>query len=114
MNTVPMPLAFVVQRYGPEVNGGAELLCRQVAERLKRSLPIEVLTTCALDHGTWRNEYPAGETTIHGIPVRRFPVEYPRRQSLFRFLSLLTPHLRPGCLRKPLPQVLLQRTWMWV
>jgi glycosyltransferase involved in cell wall biosynthesis len=114
MNTVPKPLAFVVQRYGPEVNGGAELLCRQVAERLKKSLPVEVLTTCALDHVTWRNEYPAGETTIHGIPVRRFPVDYQRRQSLFRLLSLLTAHLRPRGLRKVLPQKSLQALWMRV
>lgn len=106
--------AFVVQRYGPEVNGGAELLCRQVAERLNKIVPVEVLTTCALDHVTWRNEYPVGEMAIHGIPVRRFPVDYQRRQSLFHFLSLLTAHLRPRWLRKILPQKLLQALWMRV
>jgi glycosyltransferase involved in cell wall biosynthesis len=114
MTIVPKPLAFVVQRYGPEVNGGAELLCRKVAERLNKSVPVEVLTTCALDHVTWRNEYPAGETTIHSIPVRRFPVDYKRRQNLFRFLSLLTAHLRPRWLRRVLPRKSLQALWMRV
>ncbi len=66
-------VAFVVQRYGLEVSGGAELLCRQVVERLAPSLDIEVLTTCAQDYVTWENAYPAGLDTVNGIPVRRFP-----------------------------------------
>jgi glycosyltransferase involved in cell wall biosynthesis len=107
-------IAFVVQRYGPEVNGGAELICRQVAERLRVYYDIEVLTTCALNHVTWRNHFSPGDWEINGVRVRRFPVEYERRQSLFRFLSLLTAHLRPRWLRKVLPQKSLQALWMRV
>ena len=68
-------VAFVVQRCGLEVNGGAELLCRMVAERLARHLPVEVLTTCALDYMTWENHYPPGEERVGELRIRRFPVE---------------------------------------
>ena len=69
-----MRLAVIVQRYGLEINGGAELHARYIAERLARHAEVEVLTTCARDYVTWRNEYPAGVETIEGLRVRRFPV----------------------------------------
>ena len=40
-------LAIVVQRYGPAINGGAELHARYIAEHLARHAEVEVLTTCA-------------------------------------------------------------------
>ena len=73
-----MRLAFVVQRYGLEVNGGAESLCRWVAERLRKYFDVDILTTCALDYLTWENHYPVGDTTIHSVAVHRFPTDYPR------------------------------------
>jgi glycosyltransferase involved in cell wall biosynthesis len=70
-----MRLAIVVPRYGPGVVGGAETLCRDYAVRLRAAgHDVEVLTTCARDHFTWRNELPAGATLVEGVPVRRFPV----------------------------------------
>lgn len=74
-----MKLAIVVQRYGAELNGGAELHARYVAEHLARHAEVEVLTTCARDYITWRNEYAPGTESIHGVPVRRFPVSRERR-----------------------------------
>jgi len=71
-------LAVVVQRYGAEINGGAELHARYIVELLARHHRVEVLTTCARDYVTWRNEYPAGEQTINGVTVRRFPVSRER------------------------------------
>jgi glycosyltransferase involved in cell wall biosynthesis len=71
-------LAIVVQRYGADISGGAELHARYVAEHLARHAEVEVFTTCARDYVTWKNELPAGIETIHGVRVRRFPVARPR------------------------------------
>jgi glycosyltransferase involved in cell wall biosynthesis len=73
-----MKLAVVVQRYGAEINGGAELHARYIAERLARHVDVRVLTTCAEDYVTWRNSRPAGVTDVNGITVERFPVERER------------------------------------
>ena len=78
-----MKIACVVHRYGTDFAGGSEAHCRHVAERLAAHHDVTVLTTCAKDHITWRNEYPAGETAINGVPVRRFSVA--RQRSLNRF-----------------------------
>ena len=71
-------LAVVVQRYGADINGGAELHARYIAERLSRHAEVEVVTTCARDYVTWRNELPAGTETVNGVTVRRFPVHRER------------------------------------
>ena len=78
-----MKLAIVVQRYGAEINGGAELHARYVAEHLARHAEVEVLTTCARDYVTWRNELAPGTEAINGIAVRRFPVRRPRDPGQF-------------------------------
>lgn len=68
-----MKIAVVVQRYGADISGGAELHARYIAERLARRVQVDVLTTCATDYVTWRNSLPAGAESVHGITVRRFP-----------------------------------------
>jgi glycosyltransferase involved in cell wall biosynthesis len=73
-----MRLAVAVQRYGAEINGGAELHARYIAERLARHAEVEVVTTCARDYVSWRNEWPAGVEEINGVRVRRFPVRRER------------------------------------
>ena len=73
-----MKLAVVVQRYGPAINGGAELHARFIAEHLARHAEVEVLTTCASDYVTWRNELSAGVDRVNGVAVRRFPVKHER------------------------------------
>ncbi len=74
-----MKLAVVVQRYGADINGGAELHARYIAERLSRHASVEVVTTCARDYVTWKNELPAGVEQVNGITVRRFPVAHERK-----------------------------------
>src|SRR4029079_5027842 len=39
---------------------------------------VEVVTTCARDYVTWKNERPAGVEAINGVQVRRFPVSHER------------------------------------
>ena len=82
-----MKLAVVVQRYGADINGGAELHARYIAERLARRVEVEVFTTCARDYITWRNELPAGEDEVNRLRVRRFPVVRPRNPGHFGRLS---------------------------
>jgi len=86
-------LAFVVQRYGAEIDGGAEHECRRVAEALAPHHDVEVLTTCARDYLTWRNHYRPGVEVDHGVRVRRFPVDRPRRVRAFgRYADWLYAH----------------------
>jgi glycosyltransferase involved in cell wall biosynthesis len=67
-------LAVVVPRYGADVVGGAESVVRELAGGLaERGHDVDVLTSCARDHTTWRNEYPAGTAVVDGVTVRRFP-----------------------------------------
>jgi glycosyltransferase involved in cell wall biosynthesis len=80
-------IAFVVQRCGREVNGGAEALCLIIAQRMAAYWHTEVLTTCALDYVDWANHYPPGEEEIDGALVRRFPVAAPRNTEVFNHLS---------------------------
>ena len=73
-----MRLAVIVQRYGADLNGGAELHARYIAERLNRHAEVEVFTTCARDYVSWRNELPPGSDEVNGLVVHRFPVRRER------------------------------------
>lgn len=81
-------IAFVVQRYG---RGGAETLCQVVAERLAARYDVTVLTTCALDHETWANHFPAGESRQSGVRLLRFPTAQPRAADFQRLSAEIVP-----------------------
>ena len=85
--TGKLKLAFVVQRYGVEIAGGAEYHCRLIAELLRDHAEVEVVTTCALDYVEWKNHYPEGESILNGVRVRRFRVEQQRDIRRFARLS---------------------------
>ena len=80
-------IAAVIQRYGTDVVGGGEVLCRQVAQRLAAQVDVTVLTSCAQDYVSWSNQYPAGEHRDGPVRVLRFPVRLSRPVRLFHLLS---------------------------
>jgi glycosyltransferase involved in cell wall biosynthesis len=80
-----MKLACVVHRYGADIAGGSEGHCRLIARRLAERHDVTVLTSCARDHITWKNEYPAGVSEDGPVRVRRFPSA--RRRSMSRFIA---------------------------
>jgi glycosyltransferase involved in cell wall biosynthesis len=87
-----LKLAFVIQRYGLEVNGGAELHCRWLAERLALRHQVEVFATRALDYLEWKNHYPRGTEVVNGIPVHRSTVKRTRNARAFASLSNICFH----------------------
>lgn len=97
-------IAFVVQRYGEDVIGGSEAFCRQVAERMSKYFRVEVLTTCAIDYISWKNELPPGTSELNGVAVRRFSNDFGRR---FGFRVLNSLNLRGFKLNR-----MLQHFWM--
>ncbi len=75
-------LAFITPRYGADLIAGPEHACRLLAEHTGHRHDIDVLTTCARDSRTWKNEYPEGPTgcaasasaasrSPNAIPTRR-------------------------------------------
>lgn len=68
-------LAFVTPRYADRGTvGGAETAVKLLAENAAaRGHDVEILTTCAVDHHTWRNARNAGVEEHAGVRVRFFP-----------------------------------------
>jgi glycosyltransferase involved in cell wall biosynthesis len=100
-------LLFVIQRYGREVAGGAELLGREYATRLAaRGHRVEVVTSCALNYVDWANHYPPGTDEIDGVTVHRLAVTAGRDDHLFTPLNT-----RVAWGSKPHP-LYLEHAWM--
>lgn len=80
-------ICMVVQRYGNEVNGGAELHCREISEHMTDKYDVTVLTTKAIDYMTWQDEYTCDEEEIRGVHVKRFSVDTPRNIESFSVIN---------------------------
>ena len=65
-------IAFVVVRYGLNINGGAEYHCRMLAERLTNDYNVEVLTTCVDNYRTGENLEFKEKEIINKVIVRLF------------------------------------------
>jgi glycosyltransferase involved in cell wall biosynthesis len=74
MNSVPHArrLAVVVQRFGDDINGGAEAHARLLVRALSPFAEIDVLTSRALDYRHWTPVLPAGIEVRGGVRVIRF------------------------------------------
>ncbi|MBK7400945.1 MAG: glycosyltransferase family 4 protein [Myxococcales bacterium] len=71
----PLRFTFVVSRYAADILGGAEKHARDVAEQLAaRGHDVRVLSTCARQYSTWKNELPPGVAHEGGVEVVRFPI----------------------------------------
>ncbi len=72
----PLRIAFVLPRYARGLFGGAEMHAGALADKLAEiGHEVEMLTTCAVDHFTWKNELPPGVEQIGRLLVRRFPAD---------------------------------------
>ena len=82
-----MKLALVIHRYGDGVAGGSEAHCRGLARELRKTHEVEILTTCARDYLSWRNEFEPGESVVDLIRVTRYPVRKTRDLGRFAAVS---------------------------
>ena len=92
-----MKFAFVTSRYGADITSGPEHACRVLAEQVSSRHDVDVLTTCARNPRTWKNEYSEGTDRVRGALIRRFPVNQARDEQSFRQYSERTlggPHGR--------------------
>lgn len=75
-------IGIIVQRYGAQVNGGAEVHARMIAEKLSGKYDVTVLTSRALSNHTWEPVLSEGESIEGGIKIIRFdhPPKPPAKQ----------------------------------
>ena len=88
-----MRFAFVTARYGADITAGPDHACRVLAEQVSSRHDVDVLTTCARNPRTWKNEYSEGTDRVRGALVRRFAVSQPRDEHAF---SQFSAHVLAG------------------
>lgn len=89
-------LAFITPRYSPKSAGGAEVHCQLLAEKVAAlGHEVDVLTTCAKDHFSWKNYFKPGEELIKGVRVRRFQVNDDRQVERFHSIQSRIANRQP-------------------
>ena len=107
-------IAIIVQRYGPDIIGGAETHARMIAERLAATekYNIEVMTTTSRTM-QWDDHFPVGVESINGVRIRRFRTESPR-SPWFPYLHQATKIKNNPYIARALPKKLVEAfesTW---
>ncbi len=100
-------VAFIVNSYGKDINGGVEQHARMLAERLVDNYDVEVLTTCVRNFYDGENCLPEGEEWDNKVLIRRFKTE-PEFPELFEEYTKKAKKIRR--VRKHLYQLGLLRT----
>lgn len=65
-------ICFVVCQYGEEVNGGAEIHCKMLAERLSPYYKIDILTSKIINYNTFDEYYTSSKEVLNNIQILRF------------------------------------------
>ncbi len=65
-------IAIIVQRFGKEVNGGAEVHARLLAQKLSEEYEVTILTSLARDYTNWRPYFAPGQQTEGNLKIIRF------------------------------------------
>ena len=82
-------IAFVVVRYGADINGGAEYHCRMLAERLVDDYDVEVLTTCVKDYMKGGNDIAEGAEYINRTAFKNVSLSNSRVAVVLLFYTSL-------------------------
>lgn len=84
-------IAIVVQRAGEDIVGGSEGYALSMARILSESFQVDILTTTAKDHVTWRNFYPVGiQKMSESLQIIRFTVAFERDSYWFELDRIMT------------------------
>lgn len=111
-----MRAAFVVQRYGEEIIGGAEAHAKMITEKLAMTLnwDVEVVTTTASSYATWASTYPTGKDNNTALTVLRFRPLFRRYQLVFgAYNRLVAPILKRFARRPILGKLLAPLEYLW-
>jgi glycosyltransferase involved in cell wall biosynthesis len=90
-------IAFVIKSYASDLLGGGETLVREFSRRLvSAGYAVEILTTCLQDYRNRQEVYPAGDSLVDGVPVRRFHIQttedYEQHRRRGQRLAMRLPH----------------------
>lgn len=79
---------FVTPWYGNSATGGAETICRTVANHLSDiGMKVEIYSTCSKSfQGKWKNDFPPGKYKENGLTIHRFRIDS-RDEDVFNFYN---------------------------
>lgn len=87
-------IAIIVQRAGEDIVGGSEGYALAMAKILSDSFKVDIITTTARDHVTWKNAYPAGPVNLsETLRIIRFNVQFEREPYWFELDRVMTKNI---------------------